>query len=173
MSAAKRMPVEVFTWTSRIAGTINTHHIHIRDELNDSRLSMLIFREMQVNDLYDLRGPRLLAREAWIDKGTILIAIPQKVRGITSTLTQRSMQSRLGKNEYRILIELPPFRVVGNFYLLGRFQIEDALWRDTGDFAPLSNAEVTCLSNPAVSFAAEELVFSVKQVKMFCSQFET
>ena len=77
MSAlGKRMPVEVFTTTWRVTGTINTHHIHVRDELNDTRRSVLVFREIQVAELNDMRAPRVMGNESWIDKSTILFAVP-------------------------------------------------------------------------------------------------
>jgi hypothetical protein len=171
-SLAKRMQAEVFTATWRVTGTINTHHIHIRDELNDTRRSVLIFREVQVADLKDMRAPRVKGNESWIDKSTILFAVPQKVRGATSTLTQRTIQSRLGKNEHRLLLALPCWRVIGHFYFVGRFQVEDALRRDSAAFGSLSNAEVTFLPDPSISFVADELAFSISQVNMLCSQFD-
>ncbi len=172
MSAlSKRMPVEIFTTATRVTGVINTHHIHIRDELNDTRHSVLLFQEMQVSDLGDLRGTRIAGHDAWIDKAAILLAVPQRVKGHTWTLAQRTIQSRLGRNEHRLLIELTPWRVVGNFYFVGRFQVIDALRRDSAAFAPMSNAEVTFMPDSSISFVVDELAFNVKQVKMLCSQF--
>ena len=173
MSAlGKRMPVEVWTAFSKIEGTITTHHIHVRDELNDRRRSLLIFNEMEVAQLDNLCAPRLLSGEAWLAKDAILFAVPRKVKGVTSTLVQRSLQSRLGKNEHRVLIQVPPFRLVGNFHFVGRFQIQDALQRDQADFGLLTHAEVTLLPDPTVSFATQEVVFAMQHVKMFCAQFE-
>ena len=173
MSAlAKRMPVEVFTSTWRVTGTINTHHIHIRDELNDTRRSVLIFREIQVAELNDMSAPRVAGDASWIDKSTILFAVPQRVRGVTSTLTQRTIQSRLGKNEHRLLLALPSWRIVGHFYFVGRFQVEDALRRDSAAFGSLSNVQMTFLPDPSISFVADEVAFSIKKVSMLCSQFK-
>ena len=173
MSAiVKRMPVELFTVTWRVTGTINTHHIHIRDELNDTRRSVLVFREIKVAELNDMRAPRITGKASWIDKSTVLFAVPQKVRGVTSTLTQRTIQSRLGKNEHRLLLALPSWRIIGHFYFVGRFQVEDALRRDSAAFGSLSNVEVTFLPDPSISFVADELAFNIKQVNMLCSQFD-
>ena len=173
MSAlAKRMPVEVFTATWRVTGTISTHHIHIRDELNDTRRSVLIFREIQVAELNDMRAPRVMGHESWIDKSTILFAVPQRVKGVTSTLTQRTIQSRLGKNEHRLLLALSDWRIVGHFYFVGRFHVEDALRRDSAAFGSLSNVQITFLPDPSISFVADELAFNVRQVSMLCSRFD-
>lgn len=173
MSAlGKRMPVELFTATWRVTGAINTNHIHIRDELNDTRRSVLVFREIEVADLNDMRAPRVTGNESWIDKSTVLFAVPQKIRGATSTLAQRTIQSRLGKNEHRLLLSLPSWRIIGHLYFVGRFQIEDALRRDSAAFGSLSNVEMTFLPDPSISFVADELAFNIHQVSMLCSQFD-
>ena len=169
----KRMPVEVYTATSRITGTIASRHIHVRDELNDIRLSLLIFNNVVMAELNDLRALRFSGGEAWIDKAAILLTVPRKVKGATAALAQRSIQSKLGKNEHRILLDIPPFRVVGNFYFVGRFQIQDALRRDSAPFATLSNAQVTFLPDPAISFITNEIVFNVRRVEMLCAQLKS
>ncbi len=169
----RRVPVELFTATSRITGEILTHHIHIRDELNDERLSMLIFAQMEVATLSNLRGARLHSREAWLAKDDVLLAVPCRVKGTTSMLAQHSIRSRLGKNEHRVLIEIPPFRVVGNLYFVGKFRIQDALRRDPVPFAFLTGAQATFLPDPTISFVADELVFNTGRVKMLCSRFKT
>ncbi len=168
----RRMPVELFTTTSRVTGEVVTHHIHIRDELNDERLSMLIFARMEVAALSDLRSARLHSREAWLAKDEVLLAVPCKVKGTTSMLAQHSIRSRLGRNEHRVLIEIPPFRIVGNLYVVGKFRIQDALRRDPVPFAFLTNAQATFLPDPAISFVADELVFNTGRVKMLCSRFK-
>ena len=96
----KRMEVELFSPVSRITGEITTHHIHVRDELNDSRLSILVFQKIEVADLNDLQAPRITSRDAWLEKDDILLAVPYHIRGTTSMLTQRAIQSRLGKGEH-------------------------------------------------------------------------
>jgi hypothetical protein len=167
------MSVELFTATSRVTGEITTHHIHMRDELNDPRLSILILNHMEVALLSDLRASRLTSSEGWLQKGDVLLAVPYKVKGTTSILAQRSISSRLGKNEHRILVELHPFRIVGNLYLAGKFSVRNALRRDQVSFSTLSNAEVTFLPDPSISFVIGEVVFNTRQVKMLCAGFET
>ncbi len=168
----KRMAVELFTPLSRITGEITTHHIHVRDELNDTRVSILVFREAQIADLNALRAPRVKSGEAWLEKSDILLAVPSRIKGTTSMLTQRALQSRMGKNEHRLLLEVPPFRVEGNYYFAGPLHVEDALRRDRVPFGALSNVQVTYLPNPSVSFVADEVAFNVEQVKMLCTEFE-
>ena len=169
----KRMPVELFTAMSRITGQITTHHVHVRDELNDTRRSILIFRDMGVADLHDLCAPRLESAEAWIEKDEILLVVPYRIKGTTSMLAQRTIQSRLGKNEHRVLIDVPPFRVEGNHYFAGQLHVEDALRRDRAPFGALSHVLVTFLPNPSVSFEADEIAFNSGRVTMLCSSFET
>jgi hypothetical protein len=144
----------------------------VRDELNDARVSVLLFHEMEVASLHDLDAPRVHSGEAWVDKDQILLAVPVKVKGTTSMLTQRALQSRLGKNEHRILIDIPPFRVQGNFYFVGNLRIEDALRRDQAPFGSLNYAEMTYLPDPSVSFAVDEIVFNTARVQMLCTEFE-
>jgi hypothetical protein len=168
----QRLPIELFTSMSRITGTVVSRHIHVRDELNDSRLSLLIFGEMELATLGDLRAPRLVSADACLRKDEVLLAVPYKVKGTTSVLTQRSIQSRLGRNEVRLLLDTGPFRVAGNFYYVGSFQIEDSLWRDSGHFAALTNAEITYLPDSAISFACDELAFNTARVDMVCADFE-
>ena len=167
------MSVELFTATSRITGEIRTRHIHIRDELNETRRSILIFDRVVVSELGDLKAPRLVSGGAWLEKSTVLLALPVKIKGTTSMLTQRSLQSRLGRNEHRILVDLPEFRIVGNFYFVGSFRIESALRRDRMPFVSLSSAEVTFLPDPAISFTADEIVLNADQVRMLCTGFES
>ena len=168
----KRMGVELFTTTSRITGEITTTHIHVRDELNDTRVSILVFRKMEVAALHDLKAARLESTDAWLEKDELLLAVPYHVKGTTSMLTQRTIQSRLGKNEHRILIDLPPFRVEGNLYFVGKLRIEDVLRRDLVPFGSLSNAQVTYLPDPAVSFVADEIAFNCDLVKMLCTDYK-
>ena len=168
----KRMDVELFTPQSRITGQIVTHHIHVRDELNDSRLSILVFREAEIASLHDLRAPRVDAGDAWLEKNEILLAVPYRIKGTTSMLTQRALQSRLGKNEHRLLLKMGVFRVEGNFYHAGKLRIEDVLRRDRAPFGALNNVHVTCLVNPSVSFVADEVALNVEQVKMLCTEYE-
>jgi hypothetical protein len=78
----------------------------------------------------------------------------------------------LGKNEHRILIEVPPFRLQGNFYFVGKLRVEDALRRDQAPFGLLSYAEMTYLPDPSISFAVDEIVFNCSRVKMLCTEFE-
>jgi hypothetical protein len=87
-------------------------------------------------------------------------------------LTQRTIQSRLGKNEYRILVDMPPFRVEGNLYFVGKLRIEDVLRRDRAPFGSLSNAQVTYLPDPAISFLADEVAFNCDRVKMLCTDYK-
>lgn len=168
----KRMSVELFTGMSRITGQIITHHIHVRDELNDGRVSILVFREMEVTDLHDLRAPRLSSSEAWIEKSEILLGVPYRIKGTTSMLTERALQSRLGKDEHRLLLDIPPFRVEGNYYHAGTLHIDDALRRDRTPFGALNNVLVTYLPDPSVSFVVDEVAFNFDQVKMLCTEFE-
>ena len=167
----KRMGVELFTTVSRIAGEITTHHIHVRDELNDTRVSILVFRKMEVAALHDLRAARLESTDAWLEKDEVLLAVPSHVKGTTSMLTQRTIQSRLGKNEHRILVDLPPFRIEGNLYFVGKLRVEDVLRRDRATFGSLSSAQVTYLPDPAVSFVADEIAFNCDRVKMLCIDY--
>src|SRR5512143_4051347 len=95
---SRRIAVEVYTATSRITGGIRTPHPHIRDELNDPRLSLLIFHEMEVAALSDLRASRLTSGEAWLKKDEVLLAVPHNPKGTTSILAQRTIESRLGRN---------------------------------------------------------------------------
>jgi hypothetical protein len=166
------MAVELFTTASRITGEITTTHIHVRDELNDTRVSILVFRKMLVSTLYDLRAARLESTDAWLEKDEILLAVPSHVKGTTSVLTQRTIQSRLGKNEYRILVDLPPFRVEGNLYFVGKLRIEDVLRRERVPFGLLSKAQVTYLPDPSVLFFADEIAFNCDRVKMLCTDYE-
>jgi hypothetical protein len=168
----RRVAVEVYTAMSRITGGIRTPHLHIRDELNDPRVSLLVFYEMEVAALSDLRSPRLVSGEAWLRKDEVLLAVPHKAKGTTSYLAQQTIESRLGRNEHRLLFEVPPFRVVGNLYFVGKLQIQDALWRDANRFASVSDAEVTSLVDPAVSFAVDEVVLNTARVSMLCTQFD-
>ena len=168
----KRMEVELFTTMSRVVGAITTHHIHIRDELNDTRVSILVFQEMECATLSDLQATRIASRDAWLEKDEILLAVPYHIKGTTSMLTQRAIQSRLGKGEHRILLDLPPFRVEGNFYFAGKLRIEDALRRDRSPFGSLTNAEVTYLPDPAVSFVVDEVAFNCDRVKMLCADLK-
>lgn len=168
----KRMDVELFTPHSRITGQIVTHHIHVRDELNDSRLSILVFRQSEIASLHDMRAPRVGSGDAWLEKSEILLAIPYRIKGTTSMLTQRALQSRLGKNEHRLLLELGPFRVEGNYYQAGQLHIEDVLRRDRVPFDVLNSVHVACLTNPSISFVTDELAFNTEQVKMLCTEYE-
>ena len=168
----KRMTVELFTTMSRITGEITTHHIHVRDELNDTRVSILVFRKMKVAALHDLRAPRIDSATAWLEKDDVLLAVPYHVKGTTSMLTQRTIQSRLGKNEHRILVDLPPFRIEGNLYFVGKLRVEDVLRRDRTPFGSLSNAQVTYVPDPAVSFVVDEIVFNCDRIKMLCTDYE-
>jgi hypothetical protein len=166
------MAVELFTSMSRITGEIATHHIHVRDELNDTRVSILVFRKMKVAMLRDLQGQRISSTGAWLEKTEILIAVPYHVKGTTSMLTQRTIQSRIGRNEHRILIDLPPFRIEGDLYFVGKLRVEDVLRRDRAPFGALSNAQVTFLPDPSVSFVAEEIAFNCDRVKMLCTAYK-
>ena len=168
----KRMDVELFTPQSRITGQIVTHHIHVRDELNDTRLSVLVFHQAEIASVNDLRAPRVDAGDAWLEKSEILLAVPYRIKGTTSMLTQRALQSRLGKNEHRLLLEMGVFRVEGNFYHAGTLRIEEVLRRDRVPFGVLNNVHVTCLTNPSISFVADELAFNTEQVKMLCAEYE-
>ena len=174
MSAlANRMAVELFTSTSRITGEVRTRHIHVRDELNDTHRSVFIFDGMQVASLHDLRAPRLVSKSAWLSKSAVLLAVPGKIKGTTSVLAQRSIQYKLGKNEHRVLAEVPPFHVAGNVYFAGQLRLEDALRREGVPFVSLGRAEVAFLQNPEVLFAVDELVFNTEAVEMLCAEFET
>ena len=157
---------------SRITGGIRTPHLHIRDELNDPRLSLLIFYEMEVAALSDLRSPRLVSGEAWLRKDEVLLAVPRKAKGSTPILAQRTIESRLGRNEHRLLLEVPPFRVEGNLHFEGKLLVQDALCRDGSRFASLSDVEVMSLADPAVSFAVNEVVLNTARVSMLCTQFD-
>ena len=168
----KRMEVELFTTVSRVTGEITTHHIHVRDELNDTRVSILVFQKIEVAVLNDLPSPRISSRDAWLEKDEILLAVPYHIKGTTSMLTQRAIQSRLGKGEHRILLDLPPFRVEGNFYFAGNLRVEDALRRDRIPFGALTNAKVTFLPDPAVSFFVDEVAFNCDRVKMLCADYK-
>jgi hypothetical protein len=173
MSAlGRRLPVELFTAASRVTGTVVSRHIHIRDELNDARLSALVFTEMQVATLSDLRGARVVSGDAWLKKTEILLAVPLKVKGATSALAQRSIQTRLGKNEQRILLDLVPFRVEGTFFYAGKVRVDDPPWREGGVFASLSDVQVTFVPDPAISFAVDELSFNTERIAMFCADFQ-
>lgn len=169
---ARRMPVEFFTETSRIVGDISTQHIHVRDELNDGRTSILLFHRLEMSDLH-AQAAQVTSAGAWLEKSAVLLAVPYRIKGTTSMLTQRTIQARLGKDEHRILIDVPPFRVQGNFLLAGKPRVEDILRRDRVPFALVTQAEVTYLPDPAVSFTVEELVFNCEQLKMLCTSFET
>jgi len=174
MSArANRMSVELFTSSSRILGQIRTRHIHVRDELNDATRSLLIFDQMEVASLNDLRGHRLVSKNAWLSKSLVLLAVPSKIKGTTSVLTQRSIRDKLGKNEHRILADISPFRVLGDLYFAGQFRAEDALRREGVPFASLLRAEVAFLPDPGVSFALDEVVLNTEAVEMLCTDFVT
>ena len=169
----KRMPVELYTTMSRIVGEVVTHHVHLRDELNDTRMSILVFDDIEMAALYDLKSPRITSTEAWVEKDEILLAVPYRIKGMTSMLTRRAIQSRLGKNDHLILLDIPPFRVQGHFFHAGKLRIEDALRRDRVPFGLLGNAHISFLPDPDVSFVADDLVFNCDRVKMLCSKFET
>jgi hypothetical protein len=171
-SLGARMPIELFTDTLYITGEISTRNIHIRDELNDTRRSLLVFSEMEAATLGDMRAPRISSDDACIKKDEILLAIPRKVKGSTSALTQRSIQARLGKNEHRLLLDIPPFRVKGNFYFVGTFRVEDTWWRDTAPFVALTNAQISYLPNPGISFAVDEVAVSAQKVRLLCAEFK-
>jgi hypothetical protein len=165
------MEVELFSSVSRITGEITTHHIHVRDELNDSRVSILVFQKIAVASLNDLHAPRVTSRDAWLEKDDILLAVPYHIKGTTSMLTQRTIQSRLGKGEHRVLIDLSPFRVQGNYYFAGKLRVEDALRRDRVPFGALTNAEVTYLPDPAISFFVDEIAFNCERISMLCADY--
>ncbi len=168
----KRMSVELFTDMLRVTGNILTYHVYVRDELNDARQSLLIFTDIRTEQLSRLDLPPFNGRETWLSKDQVLLAMPHQVKGVTSTLTQRAIHARLGKNEHRILLDIPPFRVIGTWYFAGRFQIEDALQRDMPPFATVSDAEVTWLPDPSISFITDEVIFNTSRVKMLCARFD-
>jgi len=169
MSRLRLMPVELFTTGSRLAGEIETHHIHIRDVLNDATKGYLIVHRASLASLLNLKAPPVSSQETRINKDAIILAIPRKVRGTTAMLKQRILHSRLGRNEYRVLLEVYPFQVVGNLHVIGSFDVQEAIFKLDETFISLSRATVTYLPVPSVAFAVQEIVVNRDYGQILCA----
>jgi hypothetical protein len=162
-----KIPVEIFTPSQRLVGSVETRYHRVADLLNDPSESFVLLQEVE---LWQLTGaldhPQALAMVK-LQKRAISFVLPQEEEENDPARKQQRFYAFTPKDAYPVLVCLDAFEVRGNVHFPRQgtpVQARDILDLAKTEFVPLTGAILVFLPKPTIAFSADVVIVNRAQV---------
>src|SRR5437762_8126018 len=149
------IPVEIFTPSQRLRGTLNTKHHRVVDALNAAVETAVVLNEVEMTQLTgSLQYVQHLA-VVKLSKRAISFAVPQEGESEDPLRRQQRLFAFQPKEAYPVLLCLENFEVRGNVHMPragSAVQARDILELAATDFVPITEATIVFLLKPTLAF---------------------
>ena len=156
-----KIPVEIFTQSQRLLGSVETRYHRLADLLNDPSDSAVVLQDVELLQLTgSLDHPQALPLVK-LQKRAISFALPQEGEGDDVARLQQRFYAYTPKDAYPVLVCLENFEVRGNVHIPRQgtvVQPRDILDLTRAEFVVLTGATLIFLPKPAIAFQADVVV---------------
>jgi hypothetical protein len=128
----RQVPLTLYTELLIVRGTIVTTQHRVTDILNQAGEDHLVLEDVALEE-YGSSDPPLRAEFAQVNLAAVLFAV-------SLTTVEPMRELRTPKISERALLSVPPFRVIGQIYLLPDRSLRESLDELHGTFLPVTDA---------------------------------
>jgi len=131
-AAGQSIQVTLYTDSHVVRGTVFTHQRRVSDILNHAEEPFIVLGDVTMDD-WGSRSQPMHAEFAQVNLAAILFAV-------ADTPVEARAELRTVKISEQAFISVPPFKIVGQIYLLPERGLRQALDELTGSFVPVTDA---------------------------------
>jgi hypothetical protein len=157
-SAARHIPVEVYTANYRVAGQLRTRLSRVAEILNQLGGTHLSLDEATVTEHGDTASQP--AQHVFVPLGEILVMIADE------SGAQARDEMRIPKRPVPVELALPPFRIKGTMYVARGSTAVDGLLMGSDRFLPVTDASITSLPHPELAREAPALAVERERAQL-------
>jgi hypothetical protein len=161
------IPVEIFTLSQRLRGSLETKQHRVVDALNATTESAVLLRDVEMTQL---TGPLAYVEPlstVKLSKRALSFAIPQDEESDDPARRQQRFFAYTPKDARPILICLENYEIRGNIHVPRTgtaTQYRDQLELPGGDFFPVTAATIVFLLKPSLVFQAGVVIVNKAQL---------
>jgi hypothetical protein len=124
--------VTLYTDSHIVRGTVVTHQRRVSDILNHAEEPFIVLGDVTMDE-WGTRSQLMHAEYAQVNLAAVLFAV-------ADTPVEARAELRTVKISEQAFISVPPFKIIGQIYLLPERDLRQALDELTGNFVPVTDA---------------------------------
>lgn len=151
----ERVSADFYTSHHRLRGFVDTRNQRLTDYLNDSLYSTIRVHELEVSRLTEPQRTVFRAPHATVTKSRIiLVGFPERPRDYSTERIFKFVEKR----PHDVVLTAPPFEVQGQLHLRGTGRLTTLLFREPGNFMPLTKATAVFSLFPDVAVRSQVII---------------